>query len=306
MPNPTTPNADIRVVYRYLNTAVIRFGTSQYNDRYVVQIFKNGVSQGAWQWNKASAEVGDHCEVDLGQIQDYETEYATTYEMVAFSVNADGVESGRTTPATLTMAPELPSVNVYQSGNSVIINLNFTSGTPWTRVACNIQRDGIYTEQSFYIYAPTTSYSVVSLPENANYHFTLWSEYEANGVFLESKDINGETYTELRTLVFRGSRPNNFTWDSPKVTDGPYNLTAVEWNNYLSRLRAFSAYMAGQNWMPVYVNQNELVYAEYMNDVIGQLFLIGADNVGASDYVYPGNVIKASLLNKIVTEMNTL
>lgn len=48
MPNPTTPDADVRVVYRYLNTAVIRFGKSQYNNRYVVQIFKNGVSQGAW------------------------------------------------------------------------------------------------------------------------------------------------------------------------------------------------------------------------------------------------------------------
>lgn len=306
---PTKPNADVTVMYRHLNSAKVRWGLSSGHNHYIIKITQGGVFVGQWAL-LTSIEVGDHCEFDLDELYtaspSFEPQYSTTYELQAFGYNSNTSEwSIGTTPATLTTAPQYPSFDFSQSGTTVTATLQSSFNLNWTYVVCGIYKDNVL-QGSFTITNPSRSYGITGLSDNTGYQLRSHTVYNVNGTLLTSVDYDGNLGINSKSFFFQGPRPNNFTWDNPKVSEGTYNLTAIEWNNYLSRFEQFIIYTGGTNFIPVYVAQNDTFYASYMNKVIQFLVLYLHDKTDFSilDYVYQDSTVTATLLNRIVTEMN--
>lgn len=311
---PTTPNASVTLMYRYLNTAWVRWGLSSGHTGYVIELIRNSTTIGMWIYPKAYVEVGDHCEFDLGQLEyaasnPYITEYSTTYIIKVYGHNTSGnVISSGTTPATLTMAPQLPSFDFSRTGSTLNVTLSSSFNLNWSYVVCAVYDDGVPID-GFSITNPSRTYGITGLDNNTWYEIRAYAVYVVNGTPLTSVDYYGDLYINEQPFFFQGPRPSNFIWDNPKVSEEPYNLTAVEWNKYLSRLKDFVDYTGfvstSGSYSPVYVNPGDVFAEDIYNDVISTLVLY-AEGITISDRVLTGNIILALHLNKIVTAMNDI
>lgn len=301
MATPTMPNAPVTLVHRMLDTAKVRFGISTNAEQYAILVTQNGAYHSVWVWDKAVAEKGSYCEVILPPLT-----YSITYELTAFgtSNNEQNISPG-TEPATLTIAPQYPSFDFSQSGTTVTATLKPTFNLNWSFVVCGIYKDNVLI-QSFSITSPNRNYGITGLPTaNTQYQLRAYTVYNVNGTLITSVNGDGNLGINTNVFLFQGPRPNNYTWDNPKVSGGTYNLTAVEWNNYLSRLEQFITYLGADNFIPVYVISGEIFYSDYMNHVIQFLILyLWKTDLSIFEMVLQGYTITAALLNRIVTEMN--
>lgn len=97
----------------------------------------------------------------------------------------------------------------------------------------------------------------------------------------------------------------HFEWDTPKTTDGAFNVTASEWNKLIDKITEVYTYLGWPNYQDTYpietVSSGDIFYAERFNEVkeaIGNLYSTGISTKST------GDTINADDLNQLVTSLN--
>ncbi|MCK9477998.1 MAG: hypothetical protein M0R40_00665 [Firmicutes bacterium] len=321
---PTKPNADVTVIYRYNNTALVKWGKSTGHTGYGIKLESGGATIGTWVISKALVEKINWCEFDLDLLasapgKSYVTKYATTYQLTAYGYNANTDEfSAGTTPATLTMCPEPAKFSTSQVGNNLRVTIgNFSYN--WTRVIFDVyKKNGVVPVTSFSLYnGGMSSYAVTGLTLNVTYIVKGVTELQVGAAILYSQYYDaiaddGLIYWETKRQHLQGTKPTTFSWVAAKVPDGQYNLTALEWNNYVYKLDEVAAYKGEDFYNLSTVIQYDFVNKEAIADLflgfVARSMLHGTLFVKLSDVTAVRNAVfvTANSLNLMKDELNAI
>lgn len=127
------------------------------------------------------------------------------------------------------------------------------------------------------------TYYVIVVPRNNN----------GNGPSRTSSNI---------TMPIVKTRPNNWQWDSTKLSGNSLNITASEWNRFLNRIDAFRSYKGLGSGSYTYASVSSTIAANQYNQA-----RLAISSIGAVPYaVSSGSTIYASEFNQIRDYLNTI
>ena len=145
------------------------------------------------------------------------------------------------------------------------------------------------------------------LTTDLEYKFNAVTYFTINETLLQSAYWSNDLY------VTASSRPDNFSWDTPKVQGENINLTATEWTNLQYKINQFRLYKGLGNYSFTTVVSEGIFYASLFNEVrnkIGDMNTVGlpSTKVGISDVVDPNDAdyILASDLNGLKDALNAI
>lgn len=105
------------------------------------------------------------------------------------------------------------------------------------------------------------------------------------------------------TMPIINVRPENWTWDNPKVAGSNVNVTASEWNRFLNKIDAFRKdYKGLSGGSYTYASQGTRIKAEQYNQARSAISSMGA----VPPAVSLGNSLKASEFNSIRDYLNAI
>lgn len=151
-----------------------------------------------------------------------------------------------------TSAPKMctiPSMNI--GTNYVDFNFAGFSGG-WTRVLIEWSTDYSY-NNSWSVYNPNTSTTIVNLQQNTGYNFRISVIYTVNGVDIRTIVWDGSANEYITIYLTTSGRPSNWSWTT-YIAQGAATygvdfankkikiVTASEWNSFVSRINQFRVY----------------------------------------------------------------
>ncbi len=138
-----------------------------------------------------------------------------------------------------------------------------------------------------------------SLTAGTIYRFNAKSFFTVDSTLLES--VNYSNTLEVTV----SARPPNFQWDIPKVSGQPFQVTAIEWNKFTTRINDFRRYKGLSNYSFLTVEKGDTFYASTFNTAITAISAMNPP-ISPPSAVTPKSDILASYLNKIVESLNSI
>ena len=140
------------------------------------------------------------------------------------------------------------------------------------------------------------------------YKFNARTYYTYNSVALDSVYWSNDLY------VTTTSRPDNFSWTTPKVQGDPAtNLTATEWNALCIRINEFRQYKGLSTISFTILSSGGFFYASNLNEARNAIYPMNSvglfsTRLGISDVVDPNDAddLLASDLNALVSCLNAI
>lgn len=182
------------------------------------------------------------------------------------------------------------NTNYYISAGVALNPATYDSTTPPSGIMGSASAHspdwrGNYAQGYAYGFSPGTTYTLYGYTRAANGRY-----YPAGSV----------TFT---TLPSGPVRPSNFSWTYPKVSGGVFNLTAAEWNSFTARINAFRAYKGLSNYSFTTAVSGNNFTAAMFNEARAAISAMG---ISVPAVQYSDNTIYASLLNDIVSALNSI
>jgi Fibronectin type III domain len=150
---------------------------------------------------------------------------------------------------------------------------------------------------------------------SADFTFTGLSDNTSYSIKVVVVDASGNSTSVTRVVTTQSGRPTNFSWSTSKVSGQTVNVTVSEWNRLQDKINEFRA------WKKVYSQYSKYSYyngdysftmADYgSNNIIMAYHFNQARNaigdiVSAPASVSSGQEIQASLLNSLVSALNSI
>lgn len=126
------------------------------------------------------------------------------------------------------------------------------------------------------------------------------TDYACN-VKLDNKDWIGTQY--FTTNKAAKPRPDNWSWYSSIYSGGSIGLSALEWNDFTTRINDFRAYKGLSKYSFTRVSRGMNISASIMNEAVAA---IRAMNSSVPNNVYSGNNISASFFNNLKNALNNI
>lgn len=215
--------------------------------------------------------------------------------------------------STLTPTPSLYHT-VFYTSSSNNRNLYVNKDADNTCVSCDfyLSQGSLGTTVGYKNLSSTTSvncdagelltFRISPKPHAAGGRYILSSLKEEN-----SNTTLGTSYflqVNIPTVTTQGNNYNfvahftednhPFSWSTPKVTGQEVNISASEWNRF--REYAFDKCGYSDKWLPVSAGDS----------ISANVYNIAAEHIGLSTRVQSGDVISASLINALVTKLNSI
>lgn len=155
------------------------------------------------------------------------TDYTYTVKSTYSGSESSGVSVvGKTLDQT---APIISMSSGYPSKTATSITLKWTSSDAHS----GIQFHRAYIGTSYNQLSATTK-------EHTFNNLTTGQTYT---VYVTIADNQGNTaQTTQYSVTLDGGRPENWSWSTSKTSGTTFNLTAIEWNNFCTRINDFRAY----------------------------------------------------------------
>lgn len=126
------------------------------------------------------------------------------------------------------------------------------------------------------------------------------TDYACN-VKLDNKDWIGTQY--FTTNKAAKPRPDNWSWYSSIYSGDSIGLSALEWNDFTTRINDFRAYKGLSKYSFTRVSRGMNISASIMNEAVAA---IKAMNSSVPNNVYSGNNISASFFNNLKNALNNI
>ncbi|MDR0957926.1 MAG: hypothetical protein LBM16_01790 [Clostridiales bacterium] len=107
------------------------------------------------------------------------------------------------------------------------------------------------------------------------------------------------------TLPDESNRPENWNWVSVISVGEPIRLTAVEWNDFCSRINEFRNYSGLAQYSFLAVHQGDKITAAATNQALSAILEIPGHG-DAPAAVSAGDKIYAELFNKLRDALNAI
>ena len=107
------------------------------------------------------------------------------------------------------------------------------------------------------------------------------------------------------TATAIGARPNNWSWDSTIESGSAIAITAVEWNNFCTRINEFREYVGLSSYSFTTVRSGTTISATIVNQARTAISAISGHGILPSAAV-SGGAITASFFNTLVSALNSI
>lgn len=198
-------------------------------------------------------------------------------------------------PYTL-VEPVLYEVEDEKTSSSITVALSDYSDFRYFKYSIKSVKTGeIVGESGSYI--RSTSYTFTGLEPNTSYYvFCNYSNYTSG---------SDDPTLEITVITDKSARPADFEWTYSKTKGGAFNLTAMEWNSFTTRVNEFRVYKGLTNYSFTKAYTGDTFTASMYTQARTAIQAI--DGYGA--YIptaTKGQVIEAHHLNQIVAELNAI
>lgn len=148
-----------------------------------------------------------------------------------------------------------------------------------------------------------TQYSTPEIDvEYSSGTYTFWAWCKAlNGTYYPAGSA-----TVIVTNSLSGVRPDDWEWTSKIEQDAPIAITAIEWNNFTSRINAFRIYkgLSNYSFTTAYGGETK-ISASIVNEA--RIAINAIDGSGeVPDKVEPGDTIYASFFIGLADALNNI
>lgn len=147
----------------------------------------------------------------------------------------------------------------------------------------------------------TTVATFSNLSAGTTYTATAIVNYLTGGGY----DLTSELTETFTTDEDTSNKPSTFSWDTPKTSGGPFNITATEWNNFTSKINEELKYLGKTEYSFTKAVKGESFTASMYNEAVNAIKSMGG---GAGGYIYTvnkGDNITEYAVNQIVAELNS-
>lgn len=111
--------------------------------------------------------------------------------------------------------------------------------------------------------------------------------------------------TEFTTEEAGSDKPSTFSWTNAKTKGKPFNLTAVEWNNFTLRINEMREYLGLSDYSFTKAVKGNVFTAGMYNEARKAIQGMGDDVGSYIPTVSSGQTITAYMMNQIVAELNS-
>ncbi len=184
--------------------------------------------------------------------------------------------------------PEAPSnIDVSVDGLNITVTFNKGAGA----------------EITLYVFS---NMDAIGYVEGDIINVTATKYNEDYAVILQSKAANDKVSDTVSKNFSTGfNRPNDFSWSNPKVQGEDFNLAAIEWNGFTSRINEFREYKDFTTVIFPFVFSGDTFTAAMFNDARDAIYEMNP----SSGYPFikgSGDVVKADDLNTLVNKLNLI
>jgi hypothetical protein len=222
---------------------------------------------------------------------------AGSYSFSVTPYNNTGNGSGQTRSFTVLPAPNTPTLSGAYNNTTVTLTVGGMASGQW---------DGVVVEQRLAsndslvdskIVTVNGGYVQWTIPNSSikNYYFRAYAYLNVNGTSGYSGYSNIVAY----------ARPSDWAWATSKISGQPINLTAVEWNNFTSRINEFRVYRGLSTYSFTTVSKGMDITASIFNQAVNAINSM-SPNPSATSATAKVTVISASILNGIRNSLNSI
>lgn len=224
-------------------------------------------------------------------------QYGVTYYVSVRSENSAG-SSNYTIEQPATVAPRTPNITGTSTSNSITISISGMSGNYDEVVVDRYTNNNVYIDNKT-ASSGTSTLTWTGLQSGQSFIFKARSRLYVNNTWLESVS-EGVVQVQVG-----GTRPNNYSWTTPKTSGQPFSLTASEWNSFTARINQFRIYKGLGAFSFTTATTGNYFLASMFNQAVTAISAMSPPTPPPA-MVSSGGIIYASYLNGIVNSLNSI